>query len=118
MKTSFILGAVTVAGLTAGAAFAGTLDDVKARGKLNCGVSTGVPGFAEPDANGVWQALTYLYVEQLRQQFLTILTLSNLFQPQVKLVLQRWLQVRLTCWLEIQLGLLAVMLILSSNSSV
>ena len=55
MKTSFILGAVTVAGLTAGAAFAGTLDDVKARGKLNCGVSTGVPGFAEPDANGVWQ---------------------------------------------------------------
>jgi general L-amino acid transport system substrate-binding protein len=55
MKTSFILGAVTVAGLTAGAAFAGTLDDVKARGKLNCCVSTGVPGFAEPDANGVWQ---------------------------------------------------------------
>ena len=55
MKTSFILGAVTVAGLTAGAALAGTLDDVKARGKLNCGVSTGVPGFAEPDANGVWQ---------------------------------------------------------------
>ena len=52
MKTSFILGAVTVAGLTAGAAFAGTLDDVKARGKLNCGVSTGVPGFAEPGKVG------------------------------------------------------------------
>ena len=22
---------------------------------MNCGVTTGVPGFAEPDANGVWQ---------------------------------------------------------------
>jgi len=53
MKKSIILSAVAVAGLTASAAFAGTLDDVQARGKLNCGVTTGVPGFAEPDANGV-----------------------------------------------------------------
>ena len=30
MKTSFVLGAMTVAGLAAGAAAAGTLDDVKA----------------------------------------------------------------------------------------
>lgn len=55
MKKSVFFGALTVAGLAAGAAAAGTLDDVKARGKLNCGVTTGVPGFAEPDANGVWQ---------------------------------------------------------------
>ena len=55
MKKSVIFGALTIAGLAAGAAAAGTLDDVKARGKLNCGVTTGVPGFAEPDANGVWQ---------------------------------------------------------------
>ncbi len=55
MKKTVILGALTVAGLAAGAAAAATLDDVKARGKLNCGVTTGVPGFAEPDANGVWQ---------------------------------------------------------------
>ena len=54
MKKSVIFGAAALA-MSAGAAFAGTLDDVKARGKLNCGVSTGVPGFAEPDANGVWQ---------------------------------------------------------------
>ncbi|MEM9350967.1 MAG: amino acid ABC transporter substrate-binding protein [Pseudomonadota bacterium] len=54
MKKSVILGALTVAGLAAGTAGAATLDDVKARGVLNCGVSTGVPGFAEPDANGVW----------------------------------------------------------------
>ncbi|MCV6825499.1 MULTISPECIES: amino acid ABC transporter substrate-binding protein [Halocynthiibacter] len=54
MKKSVILGAITVAGLAAGAATAGTVDDVKARGKLNCGVTTGVPGFAAPDANGNW----------------------------------------------------------------
>jgi len=54
MNKSVLLGAVTIAGLSAGAAAAGTLDDVKARGTLNCGVSTGLTGFAAPDANGVW----------------------------------------------------------------
>ena len=39
----------------AGAAIAGTLDDVKKRGSLNCGVSTGLPGFAAPDDKGVWR---------------------------------------------------------------
>ena len=55
MKKSVFLGALTVAGLAAGVAAAGTLDDVKARGKLNCGVTTGLVGFAAPDANGVWE---------------------------------------------------------------
>ncbi|PWG18588.1 amino acid ABC transporter substrate-binding protein [Salibaculum griseiflavum] len=55
MKKSVFLGALTVAGLAAGAAAAGTLDDVKARGTLNCGVTTGLVGFAAPDANGEWQ---------------------------------------------------------------
>jgi general L-amino acid transport system substrate-binding protein len=54
MKKSLFFGALTVAGLAAGAAAAGTMDDVKARGKLNCGVTTGLVGFAAPDANGVW----------------------------------------------------------------
>ena len=36
-------------------ATAGTLDDVKKRGVLRCVLSTGVPGFAYPDANGVWK---------------------------------------------------------------
>jgi general L-amino acid transport system substrate-binding protein len=52
MNKSVIFGALTIAGLTAGAAAAATLDDVKARGKLNCGVTTGLVGFAAPDANG------------------------------------------------------------------
>ena len=55
MKKSLVLGAVTLAAMSAGSVFAGTADDVKARGTLNCGVTTGVPGFAKPDAEGVWQ---------------------------------------------------------------
>jgi general L-amino acid transport system substrate-binding protein len=55
MKKSVFLGTLAVAGLAAGVAAAATLDDVKARGKLNCGVTTGLVGFAAPDANGVWQ---------------------------------------------------------------
>jgi len=43
--------AMTMAG---SAAFAGTLDEVRERGALKCGVSTGVVGFSAPDANGVW----------------------------------------------------------------
>ncbi|MCG7628873.1 amino acid ABC transporter substrate-binding protein [Epibacterium sp. MM17-32] len=55
MNTSVFFGALTVAGLAAGAAAAGTLDDVRARDKLNCGVTTGLVGFAAPNANGEWE---------------------------------------------------------------
>lgn len=55
MKKTVFLGALTVAGLSAAAAAAGTLDDVKARGTLNCGVTTGLVGFAAPNANGEWE---------------------------------------------------------------
>src|SRR3546814_2002047 len=39
------------------AAGAATLDDVKARGTLNCGVTTGLAGFAAPDDQGNWKGL-------------------------------------------------------------
>ena len=55
MKKTIFFGALTVAALVAGVASAATLDDVKARGSLNCGVTTGLVGFAAPDANGVWE---------------------------------------------------------------
>ncbi|MEM7488092.1 MAG: transporter substrate-binding domain-containing protein, partial [Pseudomonadota bacterium] len=55
MKKTILLGSLAVAGLAAAGASAATLEDVQARGTLNCGVTTGVPGFAEPDADGVWQ---------------------------------------------------------------
>jgi general L-amino acid transport system substrate-binding protein len=54
MKKNVFLGALTIVGLSAVAASAATLDDVKARGTLNCGVTTGLVGFAAPDANGEW----------------------------------------------------------------
>ncbi|MEM8823567.1 MAG: amino acid ABC transporter substrate-binding protein [Pseudomonadota bacterium] len=55
MKKTIVLGSLAAAGLMATGASAATLEDVQARGTLNCGVTTGVPGFAEPDADGVWQ---------------------------------------------------------------
>ena len=55
MMKSVLLGTLAVAGLAAAGASAQTLADVQERGTLNCGVTTGVPGFAEPDADGVWQ---------------------------------------------------------------
>ena len=51
MKKLFF-GALAALTLAAGGTFAGTLDDVKARGSLLCGVSTGAPGFATVDDSG------------------------------------------------------------------
>ena len=60
MKKSVFLGTLAVAATAAGFAAAdghsaGTLGEVQARGALNCGVTTGLTGFAAPDANGEWQ---------------------------------------------------------------
>ena len=49
------VGATLVFG--AGAATAGTLDDVKAKGFIQCGVNTGLPGFSVADAKGEWKGL-------------------------------------------------------------
>ena len=54
MKNSVLFGTLTAAALLAGAAGAGTLDDVKARGELNCGANTGLAGFGAPDASNTW----------------------------------------------------------------
>jgi len=59
------IGAALAAGVAAAVAFApgaqaqgaGTLAKVKAAGVLTCGVSTGVPGFSAPDAQGNWTGL-------------------------------------------------------------
>ncbi len=55
MKKSVLLGALAVAGLAAGSAGAATLDDVKSNGVLKCGVTTGLVGFAAPNASGEWE---------------------------------------------------------------
>lgn len=49
LATALVASATTVQ--------AATLDDVKARGTLTCGVSTGLAGFSEKDANGNWSGL-------------------------------------------------------------
>ena len=54
-KTTFLTAAVAALALGTTVASAGTLDDVKANGELRCIVSTGLPGFAYTDANGVYQ---------------------------------------------------------------
>ncbi len=53
---SFI--ALILVALTALPAMAGeTLETVKSRGVLRCGVSEGIAGFSQPDADGRWQGL-------------------------------------------------------------
>ncbi|MEO1702015.1 MAG: amino acid ABC transporter substrate-binding protein [Pseudomonadota bacterium] len=51
-----ILGAAALA-LTASTASAATLDDVKAKGFVQCGVSQGLPGFSNPDSDGNWSGM-------------------------------------------------------------
>jgi general L-amino acid transport system substrate-binding protein len=43
--------------ITIGYIQASTLEDVQKRGALNCGVSTGLPGFSIADEKGVWAGL-------------------------------------------------------------
>ena len=59
MKSSNFIAAGSFVAVMAAAAAAGaaTLDDVKARGTLNCGVTTGLAGFAAPDDQGNWKGL-------------------------------------------------------------
>ncbi len=59
MKKHLLAGVATAAVLMAGAfgASAATLDDVKAKGFVQCGVSQGLPGFSNPDSAGNWSGL-------------------------------------------------------------
>ena len=54
MKKAALAAAATSV-LLSGVAQAGTLEDVRAKGFVQCGVSTGVPGFAFTDKDGNWQ---------------------------------------------------------------
>ncbi len=55
MKIKALLAASVAGVMFAGSVLAGTLDDVRARGKLNCIINTGLAGFAAPDDKGNWQ---------------------------------------------------------------
>ncbi|MCM2472245.1 amino acid ABC transporter substrate-binding protein [Rhizobium sp. CG5] len=61
---SAALGAA-VLGFGASAASAATLDDVKAKGFVQCGVNTGLAGFASPDASGNWTGFDVDYCKAI-----------------------------------------------------
>lgn len=54
MKKTLLAATVAMTAI-AGTAQAATLEDVVTRGELNCVVTTGLVGFAAPDADGQWQ---------------------------------------------------------------
>jgi general L-amino acid transport system substrate-binding protein len=51
-----VVGGLSMA-LAATTASAETLDEVKAKGFVQCGVSQGLPGFSNPDSSGNWSGL-------------------------------------------------------------
>ena len=55
-----VLGAAALFGAASGAS-ADTLSDVKAKGFLQCGVNTGLLGFASPDDKGEWSGFDVDY---------------------------------------------------------
>lgn len=62
MNKKLIYVALTaVLGLTATAARADTLADVRSKGHVQCGVTAGVAGFSEPDDNNNWSGLEVDY---------------------------------------------------------
>lgn len=48
-----MIGAITSASATA----ATTLENIKKKGHVQCGVTTGLPGFSQPDEKGNWTGL-------------------------------------------------------------
>ncbi|MDP3315352.1 MAG: amino acid ABC transporter substrate-binding protein [Devosia sp.] len=66
IKTLFTVAMAAGLGLSASAALAQTatsptLDAIKAKGYVQCGVTGGVPGFSAPDENNVWAGLEVDY---------------------------------------------------------
>ncbi len=56
-KSVKFLSALAAAAFVSTAANAGTLDDVKKKGFIQCGVSQGLPGFSNPDSSGAWTGI-------------------------------------------------------------
>ena len=62
MKKAILSVAIAATlGLAASAAMADTLDDVKARGFLLCGLSEGTAGLETPAANHEWVGIDVAY---------------------------------------------------------
>ena len=57
MKMLKVLSSAAIVVAITSSLFAGTLEDVKKKGTLSCGVSTGLGGFSAPDSSGKWTGL-------------------------------------------------------------
>lgn len=60
-----VLGALMFGGNAVASSEEGTstLDKVKSAGVLSCGVSTGLPGFSNPNSEGVWEGIDVEYCQ-------------------------------------------------------
>src|SRR5215475_3546552 len=47
-----------------------TMDAIKQRGQLICGIDTGIPGYAFQDSKGVWQGLDVSYCRAIADALL------------------------------------------------
>ncbi len=56
-KTFSAIAAFATAAVVSAGVSASTLDDVKAKGFIQCGVSQGLPGFSNPDEAGNWTGI-------------------------------------------------------------
>jgi len=52
-----LISTAAIAMTVSAGAIAGTLDDVKSKGFIQCGVSQGVPGFSNVDDKGAWTGI-------------------------------------------------------------
>ncbi|MDC0074979.1 transporter substrate-binding domain-containing protein, partial [Alphaproteobacteria bacterium] len=67
MKLKYLIGSlcagILAIMLSVTSVNAGTLDDVKARGVLKCGINTGLAGFAYTDDSGNWRGFDVAYCQ-------------------------------------------------------
>ena len=85
--TMLTITAAVLVSLAAGSANATTLDDVKKKGFVQCGVNTGLPGFAAPDDKGEWSGLDVDYCRALAAAILGDATKVKYTPTSVQ---QRW----------------------------
>ncbi|WP_428616425.1 transporter substrate-binding domain-containing protein, partial [Pseudoalteromonas sp.] len=58
-----VVAASSAFAATSASAAEGTLDKVLAAGVLSCGVSTGLPGFSNPNSKGEWEGIDVEYCQ-------------------------------------------------------
>ena len=63
-----VVAASTAMMATSASAAESTLDKVTSQGFLTCGVSTGLPGFSNPNSKGEWEGIDVEYCQALAHE--------------------------------------------------